>query len=144
MTPPAPRSLFLRGFRVEKDALASLRCTVWTDGEPGPQPDPTLLDRIRARPDDRIGYLVLADWLTEPGDPHAELVHLDDPPSTYAIRRLARDLVRRYRLLDVPDDAGLVATWFMGHLRTARLTRTRENAWAPIHLLESPRTTRCR
>ena len=45
--------------------------------EPAP-PDaprnPALEQVIRDNPDDRAGYLVYADWLTQQGDPEKELV----------------------------------------------------------------------
>jgi len=72
-------------------------------------PDPQLLvflREIKDRPDDDVPRLILADWLTDHGDPRGEFVHLQvrrarlgeaDPEADVLYRR-ERELLRRHAL----------------------------------------------
>jgi uncharacterized protein (TIGR02996 family) len=75
-----------------------------------------LLEAIERSPDDESGYLVLADWLLERGDPRGELIRLH-------LRRGSR---RRIKVLEkalLPFTPGALrhATWSRGFLHFLRL-----------------------
>ena len=99
---------------------------------------PSLLEQLRAAPLDRALHLVLADELQARGDPHGELItvqdaaeHASDPDTFAALRDRARKLYETHPSLRLrPDDEYpllLWTSWERGFVR--RLEFILDHSW---------------
>jgi len=85
---------------------------------------PELIDEVLARPDDDTPRLVLADWLTERGDPRGELIAVQCALARPLIREKAQELAKQE--LDLLRAHG--PTWVAEHgLDPARVTAARRH-----------------